>query len=151
MTEPTMERDGERLLAFLVPAAEKLLHDEETEEIRPFAAVLATEEEVVPLLPEAPEEETVPDPQAAFEALCDAARARAGADAAVRAAGVAADVHVVREDIDLHTDAIRFFLETRSGEALNVFLPYRENEKGGIETGDSWAVPAEPMLFNDPE
>ena len=142
-----LEEDGESLLGFLVPRIEAFLADEDLEEVVPFGALLREDDEVVAMEADLEEDES-PEPEEIFEALCAAIREQVASDAECRAAAVCADVHVVREDIDLHSDAVRIFLETRAGEALNVFLPYRFKDEGGVETGEMFAVPAEPFLFS---
>jgi hypothetical protein len=142
-----MDRDGEALLRYLVPLAQERLTDPEAEEVAPFAAVIRADGEARPFVGE-PASPAPPDPEAQFSALRDALREVLAGDVAIRAAGIAALVHLVREDIDLHSDAIRFFLETREGEALNVFQPYTLDEGGQFEEGDGFAVEAEPLLFS---
>ena len=142
----SMEEDGESILSYLVPQLEAFLADEDLEEVIPFGVLLREDEEIVALEADLEEHET-PSPEEIFTALCAAIREQVAADDECRAAAVCADVHVVREDIDLHTDAVRIFIETRAREALNVFLPYVLGSEGGVELGEMFAVPAEPLLF----
>ena len=141
--EDELRQDGEELLNFLVPIAFSRIEADGS--FAPFGAVVLTEGGVEPV------EATGDDPAEAepdqvFATILEAIRADAEGGK-FRTAGLAADVHVVREGDDHRTDAVRVYLERRDGNAMNVFLPYSEGEGGGIVKGEIFAVAAEPRLF----
>lgn len=132
-----MARDGEDLLNFLVPDAVEALEAEG--EVVPRAAAVTPEGEI--RLVEAPD---LPEhsPEEAFAELCG--RIRKGG---FRSAGLLIDVHFVREDAGDRSDAIRVYLETNDGEAMNVFLPYERSDSGEVTTGEIFATEGEPQIF----
>jgi hypothetical protein len=138
-----LQNDGEELLNFLVPIAFRRL--EADGEFAPFGAVVLTEGGVEPV-ESMGEVDPSAEPDQVFAKILEAIRSDAE-EGKFRAAGLCADVHVVREEEDEHTDAIRIYLERRDGEAMDVFLPYQAGEEGEIAKGQIFAVEAEPRLF----
>jgi hypothetical protein len=138
-----LQNDGEELLNFLVPIAFQRIGADGT--FAPFGAVVLTEGGVEPVEAVGPADtETAPDE--VFTQILETIRSDAE-QGRFRTAGLCADVHVVREDEDDHTDAIRIYLERRDGEAMDVFLPYSPGADGEIEKGQIFAVEAEARLF----
>jgi len=141
--EDELRQDGEELLNFLVPVAFRRLEADGA--FAPFGAVVLTEGGVEPV--EAiGDDPAKAEPDQVFATILEAIRADAEGGK-FRTAGLAADVHVVREEEDHHTDAVRIYLERRDGNAMDVFLPYSAGEEGGIVRGEIFAVEAEPRLF----
>jgi hypothetical protein len=134
-----MATDGEILLNYLMPDAIEDL--QKNREVLPRAAVVTGTGEIEMIT--APED---PDaaPQEAFEALCDQIR-----KGSYRSAGLCFDIHFVREDLDHHSDAVRVYLETSDGAALNVFLPYERKEGGPVKTGELFATEGQARIFVD--
>lgn len=134
-----MAADGETLLNYLMPDA--LADLEKNEEVLPRAAVVTEDGEIQMIT--APED---PDasPQESFEALCDQIR-----KGTYRSAGLCFDIHFVREDVDHHSDAVRVYLETKDGAALNVFLPYEQPEGQAVKTGELFATEGKPRIFTE--
>ena len=132
-----MAKDGETLLNYLMPGAIEDL--EKSKEVLPRAAVVTEEGEIRMI--EAPEDpETAP--QEAFGALCDQIRR-----GSYRAAGLCFDIHFVREDLDQRSDAVRVYLETKDGAAMNVFLPYEQPDGGEVKTGELFATEGKARIF----
>ncbi len=123
-----MAEDGETLLNHLMPGAIEDL--EQNREVFPRAAVVTADGEIREIRTISAPDDPEVSPQEAFEALCD--QIRKGAH---RSAGLCFDIHFVREDVDHHSDAVRVYLETRDGAALNVFLPYEHPEGKSVQTG----------------
>jgi len=132
-----MANDGEELLNFLMPDAVESL--EKNGEVLPRAAVVTPEGEI--RLIEAPEAADR-SPEEAFAGLCDQIR-----KGGFRSAGLCFDVHLVREEADEHSDAIRVYLETNDGAVMNVFMPYETSESGEVVTGEIFATEGEPQIF----
>ncbi len=132
-----MASDGESLLNFLMPDAIEEL--EKNDDIVPRAAVITASGEV--RLLEAPENSSS-DPDEAFEALCHLIR-----KGDYRAAGLCFDIHFVREDVGHRSDAIRVYLETTDGAAMNVFLPYERPKDGKVATGELFATEGKARIF----
>ncbi len=132
-----MAQDGETLLNTLMPDAIEDL--QKNQEVLPRAAVVTEDGEIKMI--EAPEDLEVA-PEKAFGALCDTIR-----KGPYRAAGLCFDIHFVREDLDQRSDAVRVYLETRDGAAMNVFLPYEQPEGGEVKTGEIFATEGKARIF----
>ena len=68
----------------------------------------------------------------------------------VPAVGVCIDSLVVPPGQTAKTDAICCSLEHASGEAMDVFLPYRKALLGRLKYGELFAVPGAPRTFESP-
>ena len=141
--EDELRQDGEELLNFLVPIAfQRLAADGE---IVPFGAIVLTEGGVEPVEAEAGTTATK-EPDEIFVAILESIRADAESGK-FRAAGLCADVHLVNEEDETRTDAVRVYMERRDGEAMDVFLPYEAGPDGEFVKGQIFAVEAEARLF----
>jgi hypothetical protein len=137
--------DAEELLNHLVPAAEDMIEKEGT--FPPFGAVVSGDGRIEPIPVKdmnVPLEDAEPDE--VFVHLVETLKT-GPLKGTFRTLGLCADVHVVREELGVHSDAFRVFLERENGDAMNVFLPYEVREDGGILRGEIFAVEAEPMVF----
>ena len=65
----------------------------------------------------------------------------------LRATGICFDVRIVLENQTEKTDAICARLEHQTGEAVDVFLPYRKGWFGRIVYGDVIASPGKVSIF----
>jgi hypothetical protein len=141
--EDELQNDGEELLNFLVPIAFRRIEADGS--FAPFGAIVLTEGGVEPVEAVGAADPDA-DPDRVFTQIIETIRSDAE-EGRFRTAGLCADVHVVREEEDEHTDAIRIYLERRDGEAMDVFLPYSSGEDGEIVSGQIFAVEAEARLF----
>jgi hypothetical protein len=91
-------------------------------------------------------EEDAPSPAVLLGLLVDALRTRAR-DAACRASGLCVNVNVLDPRTGLKTDALKFAFEHRSGEALDVFFPYRKCLPRGYRFEKPFAQPAARRVF----
>jgi len=114
-----LQNDGEELLNFLVPIALRRLKADGA--FAPFGAVVQKDGGVEPV-EAAGTVAANAEPDEVFAKILSSIRSDA-LDGKFRSAGLCADVHVVREEEDEHTDAIRIYLERKDGEAMDVFLP----------------------------
>jgi hypothetical protein len=138
-----LRQDGEELLNFLVPLAFSRL--EADGELVPFGAIVLTEGGVEPV-EAAPGTAVTKEPNEVFSSILESIRGDAESGK-FRSAGLCADVHLVNEEDETRTDAVRVYLERRDGEAMNVFLPYETGPDGGFVRGQIFAVEAQAKLF----
>jgi len=141
--EDELRQDGEELLNFLVPIAFQRL--EADGEFVPFGAIVLTGGGVEPV-EAAPGTVATKEPDQVFAAILESIRGDAEGGK-FRTAGLCADVHLVNEEDDTRTDAVRVYMERRDGEAMDVFLPYEAGPDGGLVRGQIFAVEAQPRLF----
>ena len=66
----------------------------------------------------------------------------------IRAAAIAADVHVTPPGSDEPRDAIRISIEHAEADPVEVFLPYTNRRLRGVEYGELFAAAGEPRVFN---
>ncbi len=66
----------------------------------------------------------------------------------LRAVGICMDVRVIPPGESKKVDAICAQLEHQTGEAVNVFLPYRKKLFGSIEYGEVFGSPGERRIFS---
>ncbi|MEN8150634.1 MAG: hypothetical protein ABFS86_12485 [Planctomycetota bacterium] len=142
-----LRQDGEELLNFLVPVAFTRL--EADGEFVPFGAIVLAEGGVEPV-EAAPGTAATKEPDEVFAEILESIRDDAESGK-FRSAGLCADVHLVNEEDDTRTDAVRVYMERRDGEAMDVFLPYEAGPDGGFVRGQIFAVEAQPKLFVTPE
>jgi hypothetical protein len=89
-----------------------------------------------------------PLPSEVVQLLQSMFRAEA-ADGKLRAAGVCADVRVVPPGDSCKSEAICVRLAHLSGEAVEVFVPYRCDALDGYSYGDSFATCGEAFSLRD--
>ena len=133
--------DLEELLNALLPFALQLLA--EHGEFFPFAATMKPDGTITAVAGDTGDER--PSSQEVLDVLVDGFRDQASRDE-IKAAGVCLDVRVSHPDGSGTTDAVCARLEHLSGEAVEVYLPYKKTP-GGMEYGDIFAGPGKKMVF----
>ena len=134
---PQYKKDGDQLLGFLVPFAEKCLNKQGGFE--PFAAVVTPEGELEAIACMPPTEEMF------VGSLRAAAKAKK-----VRASGICVDVEVDLPHGNKRTKAVKVSLDSAEGQVVDCYVPYRK-AKGGHELGELFAVPGRTTIFAKPK
>jgi hypothetical protein len=88
-----------------------------------------------------------PPSQEVIDALTQLYRQKAEADE-IRAAAICFDVSIVPPGKTAKADAVAIGLEHRSGEAVNVFLPYQKRWFGRIRYSELFATPRDGQFFS---
>ena len=113
----------------------------------PYAAVVGLDG-AVDLVAREVEEQT-PHPARLLDVLFEALRTHARNEAC-QASGLCVNVSVVDPRSGAKTDALKFVFEHRSGEALDVFFPYRKRgQSPDFEFDKPFAQPADRRVFSE--
>lgn len=87
-----------------------------------------------------------PESQTLIDLLSDVYRHQVSSKE-IRAAGICYDVRITLPGAQGKTDAFCVSLEHLSGEAVNVYMPYKRLESGELEYGEVFATPRKPQFF----
>jgi hypothetical protein len=80
-------------------------------------------------------------------AMMTAAFRQKAAAGEIRAAGIFYDVRTIPPGQTEKTDAICASLEHQSGQFVDVYLPYKKDQLGGIHFGQIFATQRQPQFF----
>jgi len=136
------EKEYNALLDALLPFAEQMLNKHG--EFFPFAAVVAGDG-AVGLVAVHPGKEQ-PESAEVRDLLFAALRKQVQEEGCI-AAGVCVDVKVMDPRSQQKTDAVHFVFEHRSGEAFDVFFPYRKRFLRGCQLKKPFASAGEKRVF----
>ena len=112
----------------------------------PFGMALATDGEVSHLMGDLAGE-SLP-PEEIIDLLVEGVRNEVE-QGDFKAAGVCFDVRAVPPGETERVDAICAQLEDATGDAMEVFLPYRRGDDGEMEYGELFGVPCEHQFFGN--
>lgn len=132
----------EELLNGILPFAQKMLADHGS--FFPYGSMITKEGEIVSL--SATDGTEQPSPAKLIEDLTQAFRAK-GQAGELLAAGLCHDVRIQVPGATEKSDAICVALEHATGEAINVFVPYKKGWLGRYKFGDVLAEAREPQFF----
>jgi hypothetical protein len=138
----TNEKEYNSLLDALLPFAEQMLNKHG--EFLPFAAVVGADGAVALVAGDIGQEQ--PKSTELVEFLFAALRKQT-AEQGCTAAGVCVDVKVLDPRSQQKTDAVHFVFEHRSGEALDVFFPYRKRFLRGYQFEKPFAGTGQKRVF----
>jgi len=134
--------DLDALLNALLPFAKQML--ERRGEFCPFGATMTSGGEIVAHGADAGKER--PMSQELIDVLMQAFRRQAWAGE-VRAIGICMDVKTIPPGQSEKTDAVCVCLEHHTGEAVEVFVPYRKGWLGRVQYGELFATPHAAEVF----
>jgi len=134
--------DLDDLLSELLPFAQDMLAKHG--EFFPYGSAMTKSGEIVAHAAHDGAEQ--PPSQQLIDMLTAGFRKKAAAGE-IRAAGICYDARIVPPDQEEKTDAICVSLEHESGEATEVYMPYKKGWLGRIKYGDIFAEPREPQFF----
>ena len=140
------EKEYNDLFDALLPFCQQMLNKHG--EFLPYAAVVGPEGTVSLVAGDIGEE--CPDPTRLFDFLIAALRKQVQAEGC-RAAGVCVNVSVVDPRNGQKGDAVRFVYEHRSGEAFEIYVPYRKRFLRGYQFEKPFAKAGEPQVFRSLE
>jgi len=113
-------------------------------EFYPFGATISADGKLTPVM--AAGEDEHPEPQEDIGLMTRSFRKEAAAGK-IRAAGICLDVRTIPPGETEKTDAICARLERQSGEATEVYLPYKKGRLRGFKYGEMFAVKRNPEYF----
>lgn len=134
--------DLDELLNALLPFAQQMLA--EHGEFLPFGAVMRADGTIAAVAGDTGDEQ--PPSEQVVGVLVSGFRQQAS-KGEIKAAGVCLDVKVSHPDGSGTTDAVCARLEHASGEAVEVYLPYKKKFLGRIKYGDIFAGTGEKQVF----
>ncbi len=134
--------DLEELLGMLYGFAQEMLRKHG--EFFPFGAVMKVDGELVGVQGHTGEEQ--PPSQDVIDLLQASLKDQAAKDE-IRAAGICLDVMVTPPGSNEKTDALCARLEHKTGEAVEVYLPYRRGWFGRMKYGEIFAGSGEKTIF----
>jgi hypothetical protein len=134
--------DLDELLNALVPFAQEMLSKHG--EFLPFGATMSVNGEIT--AEAAFDGEEPPPSERLIEMLTQAFRQKA-VSGRIRAAGICCDVRTIPPGQTDKTDALCIKLEHQSGEAANLYLPYRKGLFGRYKYGEIFGVARTPEFF----
>jgi hypothetical protein len=134
--------DLNELLNALLPFAERMLT--EHSEFFPFAATMKPDGETTAVGAYDGDEHT--PSQVLIDLLADSFR-RQAQNEEIKAAGICYDVRTIPPGQNEKCDAVCCSLEHRTGEALDVYLPYWKTTEGCIQYGEMFAARRTPQFF----
>jgi hypothetical protein len=135
--------DLHQILNSLLPFADEIL--QKHGEFLPFGSTMNPDGEITMIA--GFEGEAHPPSQAVIEFLTETFRAQA-ATGQLRAAGICCDVLTIPPGETEKCDALRASMEHQSGEAVEVFLPSKKTDEGGIQYGEMFAAQRIPEIFS---
>jgi hypothetical protein len=138
--------DLDELLNALLPFAQEMLAKHG--EFYPFAGSMSADGEIAHVGAHTGDEH--PSSQDVI-ALLTAGLTEQAAQGTIRAAAVCLDVRTIPPGASEKVDAICTRLEHESGEAVDVYLPYRKGWLGKFKYGDIFAGQGEQAIFARPE
>jgi hypothetical protein len=134
--------DLEELLNALVPFGQEMLSKHG--EFFPFGATMSIDGEII--AEAAYDGDEQPPSEQLIELLTQTFRQKA-ASGQIRAAGICCDVRTIPPGQKDKTDAVCLKLEHQSGEAANLYLPYKKRLFGGYKYGEIFGVARTPEFF----
>lgn len=138
-----MPPDGlQELLTFLLPFAQMML--EQHGSFLPFGTGVSRDGSMT--LTPSRTEQALPHPSSVLAALFTDL-ARQASSGTIKAAGICTAVHVTLPGARHPSDAICLALEDRSGEAVEVFVPYTRRSGARPVFGDALITRIEPSIF----
>jgi len=140
------EKEYNDLFDALLPFGQQMLNKHG--EFLPYAAVVGSDGVVSLVAGDIGEER--PDPTGLFDFLIAALRKQVEAEKS-RAAGVCVNVSVLDPRSGRKGDAVRFLYEHRSGEAFEIYVPYRKRFLRGYQFEKPFAKAGEPQVFRSLE
>jgi hypothetical protein len=134
--------DLNQLLNVLLPFAEQMLL--KRGEFFPFGSCMRQTGKIVAHAAYTGDER--PPSQSLIDLMTQAFRRQAD-DRQIRAAGICHDVRTIPPGQAEKCDAVCASSEHQSGEAVDVFLPYKKDPIGGVVYGQIFAIPRTPQFF----
>lgn len=136
------ETDFTQLLNTLIPFAQEMISKHG--EVIPFGSSIGVDGKINLNTPY--EEHNRPTSQLVIDIITQAFR-KSARDGKIRAAGICYDVQTIPPGKNKKTDAIWITLEQRSGEAVDVIVPYKKRIFGKYSYGNFFTANRRPTLF----
>jgi len=134
--------DFDQLLNTLIPFAQEMIAKHG--EFFPFGSSIGMDGKIH--IDNPYEDNNSPTSQLIIDLITQAFR-RSALDGKIRAAGICYDVRTIPPGKNKKTDAIWISLEQRTGEAVDVIVPYKKGLFGKYSYGKLFAADREPMFF----
>lgn len=136
------DTDFDQILNTLIPLAQEMISKHG--EFYPFGSSIGTDGKVDLNAPY--EHNNCPTSQLVIDLMTQTFRKHA-TDGKIRAAGICYDVRTIPPGKNKKTDAIWVSMEKRSGEAVDLIVPYKKGIFGNYSFGKLFAADRAPQFF----